>query len=314
LDSEQEWTADIVPNRQFNHASKRYVRQQTTPNTNVIDQTDSNGEENMQTSPLQSREVTLKETADELLAAYETKSPVAPLRDRIHAMSIQDAYDIQDLQLQHYVATGRVLAGRKVGLTSPAMQQQLGVDSPDFGFFFEDMVHYDDAVIPASGFISPKVEPEFGFMLGKTLQGPGVTLQDAVDAIESVYPAIEIIDSRIADWDIKLVDTVADNASCGAIAVGRAPLPVSPKDLMGVVCSLLIDGHVTGTGTGADVLGHPAAPLAWLANVLGEQGVALEAGQLILPGSFTKAMPVVANSSATADFGDLGSLTIHFTD
>ena len=268
----------------------------------------------MQTSQLQSREVTLKETADELLAAYETKSPVAPLRNRIEGMTLQDAYDIQDLQLQHYVAAGRVLAGRKVGLTSPAMQKQLGVDSPDFGFFFEDMVHYDDAVIPASAFISPKVEPEFGFILGKTLQGPGVTLQDAVDAIESVYPAIEIIDSRIADWDIKLVDTVADNASCGAIAVGRAPLPVSPEDLAGVVCSLLIDGHVTGTGTGADVLGHPAAPLAWLANVLGEQGVALEAGQLILPGSFTKAMPVVANSSATADFGELGSLTIHFTD
>jgi 2-keto-4-pentenoate hydratase len=220
----------------------------------------------MQTSPLQSREVIIKETADELLAAYETKTPVAPLRNRIHAMTIQDAYDIQKLQLVHHIASGRVLAGWKVGLTSPAMQKQLGVDSPDFGFFFRDMVHHDEAVIPASEFISPKVEPEFGFVLGKSLEGPGVTLQDAIEAIDSVYPAIEIIDSRITDWDIKLVDTVA------------------------------------------------AAPLAWLANVLGEQGVALEAGQLILPGSFTKAMPVATNSSATADFGGLSALTIYFND
>ena len=268
----------------------------------------------MQTSPLQSREAILKETADELLAAYETKTPVAPLRNRIHAMTIEDAYDIQKLQLEHHLAAGRVLAGWKVGLTSPAMQKQLGVDSPDFGFFFKDMVHHDEAVIPAAEFISPKVEPEFGFILGKSLEGPGVTLQDAIDAIDSVYPAIEIIDSRITDWDIKLVDTVADNASCGAIVVGRTPLPISPEHLERVSCSLLIDGHVTGTGTGADVLGHPAAPLAWLANVLGEQGVALEAGQLILPGSFTKAMPVVGNSSATADFGGFGALTIYFND
>lgn len=260
------------------------------------------------------RALHLSRFAAELLAATETRLPVSPVRGRMEGMTQQDAYDIQNLQLQQHIATGRVLAGRKVGLTSSAMQKQLGVDSPDFGFFFEDMVHSDDAVIPASAFISPKVEPEFGFVLGKTLQGPGVTLQEAIAAIEAVYPAIEIIDSRIADWDIRLVDTVADNASCGAIAVGSVPLDVSPKDLAAVTCSLLIDGHITGTGTGADVLGHPVAPLAWLANTLGEQGVALEAGQLILPGSFTKAMPVVANSTATADFGDLGSLTIHFTD
>jgi 2-keto-4-pentenoate hydratase len=110
------------------------------------------------------------------------------------------------------------------------------------------------------------------------------------------------------------VDTVADNASCGAIAVGSTPLGLHPAELLDVSCSLVIDGEATGSGTGADVMGNPIAPLAWLANVLGEQGVSLEAGQLILPGSFTAAMPVIANSTATADFGPLGSLTIHFTD
>lgn len=269
--------------------------------------------EQMQSSEVKSSEAVLNTAADELLAAYGTLSPVAPLRDRLQGMTLQDAYEIQTIQLRRQLAAGRVLAGRKVGLTSLAIQQQLGVDTPDFGFFFEDMVHSDDAQIPASGFISPKVEPEFGFVLGKSLQGPGVTLEDAIDAIDAVYPAIEIIDSRIADWDIKLVDTVADNASCGAIAVGSIALDVDPADLLDVRCSLVIDGHVTGSGTGADVMGHPVAPLAWLANVLGEQDVALEAGQLILPGSFTKAEPVTVGTSATADFGTLGSLTIHFT-
>ena len=271
----------------------------------------------MQSGSVKTSDTVLNAAAHELLAAYRTLVPVAPLRDRLEDMTVQDAYEVQTAQLEHHVAAGRVLAGRKVGLTSLAMQRQLGVDSPDFGFFFEDMVHHDEARIPAGGFIQPKVEPELGFVLKASLQGPGVTLEQAAAAIGAIYPAIEIIDSRIRDWDIKLVDTIADNASCGAIAVSAHPLTLDPADpaaLLKVTCSLVIDGQVTGTGTGADVMGHPIAPLVWLANVLGEQGVALEAGQLILPGSFTVAMPVVADSTATADFGPLGSLTIHFTD
>lgn len=256
--------------------------------------------------------------ADELFEAYGTRVPVAPLRDRVEGMTVQDAYEVQDAQLARHLAAGRVVAGRKVGLTSLAMQAQLGVDSPDFGFFFTDMVHHEDARIPASGFLAPKVEPEFGFVLKDTLTGPGVTRQQAAAAIGDVYAAIEIIDSRIADWNIRLVDTVADNASCGAIAVGTTPLPVAVADLAAVECTLRITGpsgqvQARETGTGAAVMGDPIAPLAWLANVLGEQGVALQAGQLILPGSFTKALPVIAGESATADFGDLGSLTIHFS-
>lgn len=261
------------------------------------------------------RQEQLTRFGNELLAATGSLVPVPPLRNRLEGMTLTDAYHVQTVQLDHHTAAGRVLAGRKVGLTSLAMQRQLGVDSPDFGFFFDDMVHDDGACIPAASFIQPKVEPEFGFVLKETLQGPGVTLEQAAAAIGAVYPAIEIIDSRITDWDIRLVDTVADNASCGAIAVGSTALDLDlgdPEALLDVTCSLLIDGKVTGTGTGADVMGHPVAPLAWLANVLGEQGVALEAGQLILPGSFTKAEPVIAGSTAVADFGPLGRLTIHF--
>lgn len=262
---------------------------------------------------VEARAVRLAGLGAELLAAASSLVPVPPLRDRVEDMTVLDAYAIQDFQLQAHIAGGRVLAGRKVGLTSVAIQQQLGVDSPDFGFFFRDMVHHDDAKIPASGFIQPKVEPEFGFVLKTALTGPGVTREEAAAAIGAIYPAIEIIDSRIADWDIKLVDTVADNASCGAIAVGSEPLSVSVEGLAAVTCTLLINGEARETGTGEAVMGDPVAPLAWLANILGEQGVSLDAGQLILPGSFTKALPVVAGESATADFGELGSLTIHFT-
>ncbi|MEV4991563.1 2-keto-4-pentenoate hydratase [Pseudarthrobacter sp. LMD1-1-1.1] len=266
----------------------------------------------MQTTHTPSREAILNGFAEELMTAGSTRVPVAPLRDRVTAMTIQDAYEVQEAQLRRHLSTGRILAGRKVGLTSLAMQAQLGVDAPDFGFFFEDMVHHEGARIPTDGFIAPKVEPEFGFLLKNSLQGPGVTYQQAADAIGAVYPAIEIIDSRIADWDIRLVDTVADNASCGAIAVGQSPLDVPLDRLTEVECVLRIDNHPAETGTGKAVMGDPIEALVWLANVLGEQGVALAAGQLVLPGSFTKALPVVADSSATADFGDLGSLTIHF--
>lgn len=254
----------------------------------------------------------IKEFADELVAATWNKVPVAPLRDRMEGMSLQDAYEVQDAQLKHHLVAGRVLAGRKVGLTSRAMQSQLGVDSPDFGFFFDDMVYREGEQVPAAAFIAPKVEPEFGFVLRETLKGPGVTRGQAAAAIGGIYPAIEIIDSRIVDWDIKLVDTIADNASCGAIVIGSTPLRVDVAELAAVSCVLMIDGHPAESGTGADVMGDPVASLVWLANVLGEQGVALEAGQLVLPGSFTKALPLVADSTATADFGDLGSLTIEF--
>ena len=185
-------------------------------------------ENQMQNGSVKASDTVLNAAAHELLAAYRTLVPVAPLRDRLEDMNVQDAYEVQTAQLEHHVAAGRVLAGRKVGLTSLAMQRQLGVDSPDFGFFFEDMVHHDEARIPAGGFIQPKVEPELGFVLKASLQGPGVTLEQAAAAIGAIYPAIEIIDSRIRDWDIKLVDTIADNASCGAIAVGSTAIGRRP--------------------------------------------------------------------------------------
>lgn len=251
----------------------------------------------------------LARAAQDLLRVYETKQPIAPLRETIPQLTVADAYQIQTLQRSSFPGT---VVGRKIGLTSAAMQQQLGVDSPDFGFFTDTMLHRDNAHLPVGDFIAPKVEPEFAYLLRKDLHGPGVTSDDVAEAIASVHAAVEVIDSRIRDWDIQLVDTVADNASCGAVVISEAPLPVDPRHLADVRCDLLIDGSVIGTGHGSDVLGDPLAPVAWLANVVSEHGERLEAGQWVLPGSFCAAAGVESGSEVRADFGELGGVSVTF--
>lgn len=248
-----------------------------------------------------------------LQEATRDRRALPPLRERWPGMTLDDAYAVQTAQLETALDAGRRLVGRKIGLTSTAMQQQLGVDQPDFGWVLDDMVYGPDAQVPVDRFIAPKVEPELALRLGTELRGPGVTLESARAAVESVHAAIEIIDSRVADWNIRLVDTVADNASCGAVVIGDA-LPVAVDGLDAVGCALVIDGEPRERGTGADVLGDPVAPLVWLANLLGERGVALEAGQYVLTGSFTRALPVVAGERIRADYGELGSLDIDFID
>lgn len=247
-----------------------------------------------------------------LFEATESRKPIAPIREQLEDTTLNDAYAIQTVQLNRHLAAGRKLAGHKIGLTSFAMQKQLGVDSPDFGFFLNNMVYEAGATVPTNGFIAPKVEPELAFKLSKDLTGPDVTVADVLEATEAVYPAIEIIDSRVEEWNIKLVDTVADNASCGAIVLGAEPIAVPFEKLTEVPCTLRINGKEKDSGTGRDVMGHPAEPLAWLANVLSEQGVSLKAGQFVLTGSFTGALPVVSGEKVTADYGDLGSLEITF--
>lgn len=250
---------------------------------------------------------------DALLEAAASGEPIAPPRQLLEGMDLDDAYRVQTHQLTRHIEEGRQLAGRKIGLTSLAMQAQLGVDSPDFGFFFKDMVFAAGDRIPTSSFISPRVEPELGLVLGHTLRGPGVTIEQAREAVDTVLPALEIIDSRVRDWDITLVDTVADNASCGAIVLSETPVDAPLKALAEIPCALRIDDAIVEEGQGTAVMGDPVEPLVWLANVLGERGEAIAAGHVVLTGSFTKAVPVVAGQTVTADFGRYGSLTIDFT-
>lgn len=257
-----------------------------------------------------------QQLADALLEAYQTKQAIPPLRDQLENMNIDDAYAVQQIQEKALLARGEKIIGRKIGLTSLAMQKLLGVDSPDFGFMTDDarFIGNDDAHFNSKDFLQPRIEPELAFYLKEDLAGPGVTLEQAIDAIDTVHLAIEIVDSRIADWNIHLVDTVADNASYGAIAWSKEPIEMNDlkEDLLNITCKLTVNGEVVGEGTGADVMGHPAAPMQWLANTLGEQGVSLKKGQVVLPGSFCAMIAVDAGTSVTADYGKYGTFTIHF--
>lgn len=254
---------------------------------------------------------TITSIADDFLEAYRTGEPIAPPRETIDGLDLDDAYRIQQLQEQAFVDAGRTVVGRKIGLTSRAMQQQLGVDSPDFGFFTDDLVFEDGAQIEVSRFIAPKVEPELAFILGRDLAADA-TIEDVYDAVASTHLAVEIIDSRVRDWNIRLVDTVADNASCGAVILDRTPVDISVEDLPQVTAVMSIGGEVSGSGTGADVMGHPLAPLHWLAGVLGQQGVPLKAGDIVLTGSFCGAAPVIAGQSVDVNYGPYGRLSATF--
>ncbi len=244
-----------------------------------------------------------------LLAAYRTRRPIAPLVTAYPELTIEDAYRIQLAQVGEWLADGRRVLGRKVGLTSPAMQAQMQVSQPDFGHLMDDMFFAEHAPVPADRFLQPRAEPEVAFVLGRDLQGPGVTVAAAAAAVDFVLPALEIIDSRIADWQIGIVDTIADNASSGGVVLGSTARRIGEVDLRLGGCVLHRNGEIAGTGAGGAVLGSPLNSLAWLANTLGRHGEGLHAGQVILPGSITASIPFGPGDVITATMAGLGSVT-----
>lgn len=247
-----------------------------------------------------------------LLAARSDRAPIDPLSGQFPDMTVDDAYAIQLTQVDHWTSHGDAVKGYKVGLTSRAMQRQLGVDQPDFGHLLTSMFHLEHQGIDTSAFIQPKIEPEIAFVLGKDLSGPGVTVAEALRSIDFVLPALEIIDSRIRDWRIGVVDTVADNASCGGVVLGSHPVKVDAVDLATAGCSLLLDSQVVATGAGGAVLGSPVTALVWLVNTLGARGIAFRAGDVVLAGSVTPAYQVAEGTVATVRFAGLGAATAVF--
>lgn len=246
-----------------------------------------------------------------LIAAYDGE-PLSPLTETHPDLTLEDSYEIQLLLVRSRLAAGRTVKGHKVGLTSAAMQKQLGVDQPDYGHLFDDMFFAEHAPIPIDFFVQPRIEPEVAFVLKKPLAGPGVTVFEALAAVDFVLPALEIVDSRIEDWRIGLLDTIADNASSGAVVLGGRPSPVDLVDLRLAGCVLTKNAEVVATGAGGAVLGSPINSLVWLANTVGALGVELEAGHVVLPGSCTSMVPVVAGDTVTATFAGLGSVTARF--
>jgi 2-oxopent-4-enoate hydratase len=264
---------------------------------------------------LQAPEVTAlhQELADELWEADRSAKPVAPLTERHPDLVISDAYAIQTINITRRTAAGQRVIGRKVGLTSKPMQQMLGVDEPDFGVLTDEMIVEDGDLIDLGRLVQPRVEAELAFVMGEDLAGPGVTTARALSAIEGALPSVEIVDSRVADWKIKLVDTVADNASSGLLVVGGRMRPVADLDLrlLGVVVSR--HGQLLDTGAGAAALGNPARCVAWLANKLGRFGEGLKAGDVVLPGAVHKMVLVEPGDVFRAEFAHLGAVTVRFS-
>lgn len=248
------------------------------------------------------------------LALYEaerTRIPIPPLTTTYPAMTAADAYMVQQVMMAKRLEGHKIL-GRKVGLTSKPMQQMLGVDQPDFGLLLDDMAVLDAGDCPLDQLIQPKIEPEIAFILAKDLTGPNLTVEQVLEATAYIAPALEIVDSRIQDWKIKLADTIADNASSARYVLGAAIAPVGSNDLrlMGMVMEK--NGELIDTGAGAAALGHPANAVAWLGNKLAEFGVSLKAGDVILPGALCRAIEVKRGDVVRADFAGLGSVSVRF--
>jgi 2-keto-4-pentenoate hydratase len=254
-----------------------------------------------------------QDLADELWEADRSAKPIAPLTDRHDGLDIEDAYAIQSINIERRVAAGQKIIGRKVGLTSKPMQDLLGVNEPDFGVLTDEMFVEDGDLIALSRLNQPRVEAELAFVMERDLAGPGVTTASALAAIAGALPAVEIVDSRVADWKIKLVDTVADNASSGLLVLGGRMRRVEDLDLrlLGVVVSR--NGEMLDTGAGAAALGNPARCVAWLANKLGSLGSGLKAGDIVLPGVTGTILCTAPGDVFRAEFAHLGAVTVRFS-
>lgn len=247
--------------------------------------------------------------ASALLQARVTRTPIAPISTSHGIAGLDVAYAVAELNTQAQLAAGRRIVGMKVGLTSKAVQQQLGVDQPDFGVLFDDMEVLSGQDVPMARLLQPKVEAEVAFVMGRDLTGPAPSYAEFLAAVAYALPAIEIVDSAIADWKITLVDTVADNASCGLYVLGDQPLPMGQVSLGELGMTMTKNGQTVSVGTGAACLGHPLRAAYWLACTMAERGQSLKVGQVILSGALGPMVPVVAGDVVRAQIGALGSVS-----
>jgi 2-keto-4-pentenoate hydratase len=252
------------------------------------------------------------QAADALSRAQQTRTPIAPLTATYGAISVDDAYQIQMANIAKSVAQGAKIKGHKVGLSARAMQRMLGVDEPDYGHLLDSLFAFENSELPLDRLLQPRVEIEVAFVLKARLEGPGVTVADVIRATDFILPAVEIVDSRIADWKITLADTVADNASSGMVVLGGSPSRLNDVDIRLIGACLQCNGRVREVGASGAVLGNPVVAVAWLANKVAAYGVALEPGHVIMPGSCTRMIPIGPGDSVRAEFDRLGHVTVSF--
>jgi 2-oxopent-4-enoate/cis-2-oxohex-4-enoate hydratase len=249
---------------------------------------------------------------DELYRALRSATPIDPLTARHPELAVEQAYRIQERLMLRRQQDGERIVGKKIGVTSQAVMNMLGVHQPDFGWLTDAMLVHQGDVIDLSTMIQPKAEGEIAFLLKRDLMGPGVGVADVLAATECVMPCFEIVDSRIRDWKIGIVDTVADNASCGAFVLGSQA--VSPYDIDLFTCGMVLErnGEVFATGSGAAALGSPLNAMAWLANTLGRLGVPLQAGEVVLSGALAAMAPVRPGDQFRMAVGGLGDCSVRF--
>ncbi|WP_281362428.1 2-keto-4-pentenoate hydratase [Pararobbsia alpina] len=250
--------------------------------------------------------------AENLRMAYTNAVPVEPLRGRLEGLSTDDAYAIQEYNTAHWLANGRRLVGRKIGLTSRAVQQQLGVDQPDFGMLFADMAMPEGEDIPAGRLLQPRIEAEIALILKRDLVFERHTYADLLQAVDCCLPALEIVDSRIANWDIRLADTIADNASSGLFVLGTRPVLLRDIDLTACSTRMSRSGETVSEGNGRACLGNPLNACLWLADTMSRYGRPLQAGDIVLTGALGPMVPVVAGDRFEASIDGLGSVSVGF--
>lgn len=237
---------------------------------------------------------------------------VAPLRDLLDPLDIDGAYAVQAINTRHWQAQGRRIVGRKAGLTAKAVQSQLGVDQPDFGVLFDDMTISDGGFLDPARVLQPKAEAEVALVLGAALTDPATTAEQVAAAVRSVHAAIEIVDSRIADWKITFADTVADNGSSAFYVIAAEGKPLAGLDLYTCGMVLQVDGAVVSLGAGAACLGHPLNAAAWLASTLAKRGEQLQAGDVILTGALGPMVTISPGQHVKAIIGGLGSASFTY--
>jgi len=250
---------------------------------------------------------------DALFDALMQRQPISPLTETEPELTLQDAYQIQLRMIARRLqAPNERIVGKKIGLTSQVVMDMLKVNQPDFGHLTSSMVYGDGAAVAMDTLIAPKAEGEIAFVLKHDLNGPGITNADVLRASECVLPCFEIVDSRIRDWKIKIQDTVADNASSGVFVLGDAAADPRKIDLSTVGLTLEKNGDIVATGAGAAALGHPLNAVTWLANTLGELGLPLKAGEVILSGSLAAMIPIAAGDHLRVSLGGIGSVGVRF--
>ena len=254
----------------------------------------------------------ITQLGDELYTALSTGKTVSPLTSRGFDITIEDAYHIQQRMLSRRLAKGEKVVGKKIGVTSAAVMNMLGVHQPDFGYLLDGMVYNEGESIPMDTLIQPKAEGEIAFLMKKDLMGPGVTAADVLAATAGVMACFEIVDSRITDWKIKIQDTVADNASCGVFVLGDKLVDISQVDL--ALCGMVLEknGEIVVTGAGAATMGHPVNAMVWLANTLGRLGIPLKAGDIVLSGAMGAMVPVQKGDSLRVTIGGIGGCSVRF--